>query len=114
LELVVLPTVREEGGLAMSSRNAYLRPDERVAARVLYRALGQARELQESGVNDLGAIRKRMADVVAAEPLAALEYATVVDPMTFEELDTLRSPALGVIAVRVGATRLIDNMPLGQ
>ena len=114
LELVVLPTVREEGGLAMSSRNAYLRPDERVAARVLYRALGQARELQESGVNDLGAIRKRMADVVAAEPLAALEYATVVDPMTFEELDTLRSPALGVIAVRVGTTRLIDNMPLGQ
>ena len=114
LELIVLPTVREEDGVAMSSRNAYLRPDERVAARVLHRALTQAREMQESGVSDADAIRKRMARVVEAEPLAVLEYATVVDPLTFEELDTLQGPALGVITVRIGTTRLIDNMPLGQ
>lgn len=114
LEIIVLPTVREEDGVAMSSRNAYLRPDERVAARVLHRALTQAREMQESGVSDADAIRKRMARVVEAEPLAVLEYATVVDPLTFEELDTLQGPALGVITVRIGTTRLIDNMPLGQ
>lgn len=114
LELIVLPTVREEDGVAMSSRNAYLRPDERVAARVLHRALAQAREMQESGVSDANAIRKRMASVVEAEPLAVLEYATIVDPLTFEELDTLQGPALGVITVRIGTTRLIDNMPLGE
>ena len=114
LELIVLPTVREADGVAMSSRNAYLRPDERVAARVLHRALTQAREMQESGVSDADAIRKRMASVVEAEPLAVLEYATVVDPLTFEELDTLQDPALGVITVRIGTTRLIDNMPLGE
>ena len=114
LELIVLPTVREADGVAMSSRNAYLRPDERVAARVLHRALTQAREMQESGVSDADAIRKRMASVVEAEPLAVLEYATVVDPLTFEELDTLQGPALGVITVRIGTTRLIDNMPLGE
>jgi pantoate--beta-alanine ligase len=113
LELIVLPTVREADGVAMSSRNAYLRPDERVAARVLHRALTQAREMQESGVSDADAIRKQMASVVEAEPLAVLEYATVVDPLTFEELDTLQGPALGVITVRIGTTRLIDNMPLG-
>jgi len=114
LELIVLPTVREADGVAMSSRNAYLRPDERVAARVLHRALTQAREMQESGVSDADAIRKRMASVVEAEPLAVLEYATIVDPLTFEELDTLQGPALGVITVRIGTTRLIDNMPLGE
>ena len=114
LALSVLPIVREDDGVAMSSRNAYLGQDQRVAARVLHRALTEAREMRESGVNDADAIRKRMAGIVEAEPLAVLEYATVVDPLTFEELDTLQVPALGVITVRIGATRLIDNMPLGE
>ena len=114
LALSVLPTVREDDGVAMSSRNAYLGPDQRVAARVLHRALTEAREMRDSGVNDADAIRKRMVGIVEAEPLAVLEYATVVDPLTFEELDTLQAPALGVITVRIGATRLIDNMPLGE
>jgi len=114
LELIVIPTVREEDGLAMSSRNAYLNPDERVAARVLYRALSHARDLRLGGTGDAEAIRKGMKDVVTAEPLAKLEYATVVDPSTFEGLNVVQGPSLGVIAVRIGATRLIDNMPLGE
>jgi len=114
LELIVMPTVREEDGLAMSSRNSYLKQNERVAARVLYRALSEARKMRTEGADDADAMRKRMADAVGAEPLAKLEYATVVDPSTFEELITVHGPSLGVIAVRIGATRLIDNMPLGE
>ena len=112
LDIVVVPTVREPDGLAMSSRNAYLGPEERVAARVLYRALRRAGDMRREGCLDAALVRERMADVVRSEPLASLDYATVVAPGSFEELESMDGPALAVIAVRIGSTRLIDNMPL--
>jgi len=114
LDLIVLPTVREADGLAMSSRNAYLSAAERAAAPVLHRALAQAREMRMSEVVDVEVLRSHMRHVVGAEPLARLEYATVVDPESFEEIDCVRGRSLGVIAVRIGATRLIDNMSLDE
>ena len=112
LDIVVVPTVREMDGLAMSSRNAYLGPEERVAAGVLYRALTSARDMCDESCFDAALVRERMADVIRTEPLASLDYAAVVAPGSFEELESLDGPTLAVIAVRIGATRLIDNMPL--
>ncbi len=112
LDIVVVPTVRESDGLAMSSRNAYLGPEERIAAGVLCRALTSARGMCREGCLDAALVRKRMADVIRTESLASLDYAAVVAPGSFEELESLDGQALAVIAVRIGATRLIDNMTL--
>ena len=112
LDIVVVPTVREPDGLAMSSRNAYLGPEERAAAKVLYKALASARDMRQEGCLDAALVRERMADVVRSESLASLDYATVVAPGSFEELESLDGPALAVIAGRIGSTRLLDNLPL--
>ena len=112
LEIVVVPTMREPDGLAMSSRNSYLNEAERHAATVLHRALSAAREMRRNGCIDSAAVLLRMGDIVGAEPLAHLDYADVVDPASFQKLESLESPGLAVLAVRVGATRLIDNMLL--
>lgn len=109
VDVVGLPIVREPDGLAMSSRNAYLSPEERRAALVLSRALGKARRMVDDGVRDAGAIRRAMTDVIADEPLATLDYASVADPETLDELGQVDWPALVSLAVRIGATRLIDN-----
>jgi pantoate--beta-alanine ligase len=112
VEVVGLPTVREPDGLAMSSRNAYLSPEERKAALVLYRSLEAAQELWRSGVRDASLIRRRMDEVLAAEPLARVDYVSVADVDTLEELETVERPALVSLAVRIGKTRLIDNVTL--
>jgi len=107
VEIVVGPTVREPDGLALSSRNAYLDPAERQAATVLSRALRAASETYRSGAHDPARLRARLHEVLAAEPLARLEYAELVDPETFQ------GPGmLAVIAARIGKTRLIDNHDL--
>ena len=109
--LRVLPIVREASGLAMSSRNSYLSAEERAAATALYRALLAGREMFLSHpTRGAAAVASAMADVVATEPLATLDYAEVCDPNTFEPLASLRTPALLAIAARVGPARLIDNM----
>ncbi|HEX6625220.1 MAG TPA: pantoate--beta-alanine ligase [Pyrinomonadaceae bacterium] len=114
IEVVVLPTVREQTGLALSSRNAYLSADDRRAAAVLYRALSQAREVYNEGERN----PKKLAEVVraqlASEPRAALEYVGVVDAETMEKLDRISDerPVLIALAARFGATRLIDNIVL--
>ncbi len=113
LDIVVVPTVREADGLAMSSRNSYLSAEHRAAAPVLYRALTAARSMRSEGC-DAGAIRLKMAEVVRAEPLAVLDYASIVNPSTFEETESPNGPSLAVLAVRFGATRLIDNMRLDE
>lgn len=110
--LVVAPTVREADGLAMSSRNTYLSPAERRAAPVLRRALDLAESLWESGERSAASIRTRMLDLLAAEPLARVDYVSVADPGTLDEMETIERRALVSLAVRIGTTRLIDNTVL--
>lgn len=111
--LRVLPTVREADGLAMSSRNAYLKSEDRLAARVLYDALQAGRLAFEAHRDAPASLAvEAMRTTVAREPRARLDYAQVRDPDTFVPLETLRAPALLVIAARVGPARLIDNFLL--
>ena len=108
-EIAVVPTVREADGLALSSRNRYLSPQERKAAVVLHRSLGLARELRDQGVTDASEIRRLMEELIAAEPLARTDYVSVAGPDSLRELDRIDGPALASLAVYVGSTRLIDN-----
>jgi pantoate--beta-alanine ligase len=115
VEIVVVPTMREPDGLAMSSRNVYLSPQERQAAPVLYRALTTARERYLAGERSALALRQAMRQVLDAEPLVQAEYVSVADRQTLRELDELSAEgALLSMAVRIGATRLIDNLVLGD
>jgi pantoate--beta-alanine ligase len=114
LEVMVCPIVREPDGLAMSSRNTYLTPEERRAATVLYRALCAARQAFETGERDAGRLRQIMTEIIQAEPLARLQYASCADPFTLVEIQgPITHRALLSMAVYVGKTRLIDNMILG-
>ncbi len=112
--IVGCPTVREADGLAMSSRNSYLGPDERAAAPVLYRALLAAREAFAAGERDGGRLRAMLLNVLASERLARVDYVSVADPLTLRELDTVPGAALASLAIRFGTTRLIDNLLLGE
>jgi pantoate--beta-alanine ligase len=112
VEIVAVPTVREPDGLAMSSRNTYLNAGERSAATVLYRALVRAQELHRDGEHDAEVLRAAMSDVLESEPLAAADYVSVADPETLAELVLVDSQALVSLAVRIGGTRLIDNVLL--
>jgi len=113
LEIVVCPIVREPDGLAMSSRNLLLKPEERPAALVLKRALDAARAAWESGERDGERLRAIMRAIIAAEPLARLDYVSAADPVTLAEIDGEASAALLSMAVFVGQVRLIDNTLLG-
>jgi pantoate--beta-alanine ligase len=113
LEVVVCPTVREPDGLAMSSRNAYLDPEQRRAATVLYHALSVAKAVYEAGERDAEKLRALMRETLAAEPLARVQYVSCADYDTLEELETVGGKALLSMAVFVGKTRLIDNFVLG-
>jgi pantoate--beta-alanine ligase len=111
-EVVVCPTVRETDGLALSSRNKYLDPEQRRNATVLSRALDEARSLHAAGEIDAAKLRRRMADLIAATPGAVADYVAVVDADTLRPVQSVRGPALLAVAVRFGATRLIDNAPI--
>jgi pantoate--beta-alanine ligase len=113
VEVVVMPTVREADGLALSSRNVYLSPPERLAALSLSKALKVALRLFDAGERDAHRLRAAMAEILAAEPLAQPEYVSIADNRTLLELDSIDAPALASLAVRVGRTRLIDNVVLG-
>lgn len=113
LQVVVAPTQREPDGLAMSSRNVYLTPEERRAAVVLWRSMNLALDLWKEGERDAGRIRREMLDCIAKEPLARVDYVSIADPATLEELSRLEGPALVSMAVYLGQTRLIDNITLG-
>jgi pantoate--beta-alanine ligase len=112
IEIVVVPTVRESDGLAMSSRNIYLSPEERQAATILFKALTLARQLRQGGEKDAGKIRRQMTSLIQKEPLAQIDYVSIADAETLEELNLIDRPALTSLAVRIGKTRLIDNMLL--
>ncbi len=114
VEIVVCPTVREPDGLAMSSRNTYLSPEERRAATVLFRALQTAKAYYEQGERDAERLREAMRTVIQAEPLARLDYVSVADPETLQELSRVEGRALLSLAVYIGKTRLIDNILLPE
>ena len=112
VDIVVSPTVREADGLAMSSRNAYLNEEERRAAPMLYRALSAAKAVFEAGENSAGAIRAAVLKTLSMEPLVNVQYVSVSDPDTIEELFEISGGALLSAAVIIGKTRLIDNVLL--
>ena len=112
-EVIACPTVRETDGLALSSRNVHLTPEQRAAAPVLHRALTRARERWEAGERSAEALRETMRAELASEPLADVDYVSVADDTTLAEADVVDGPALLSLAVRFGTTRLIDNEPLG-
>ncbi|MDD8026333.1 MAG: pantoate--beta-alanine ligase [Acidobacteriota bacterium] len=109
LVIDVRPIVRETDGLAMSSRNAYLSPKERAAALVLSRALGEVRAAVRQGTLDAAVLKARMASILAAEPLARVDYAAIVDPEGLDPVAEVRAGDLVALAVHIGRTRLIDN-----
>ncbi len=112
LEVVGVPTVREPDGLAISSRNVYLTPDQRQAATILWKALSCAQGLCNEGILSCSDIQAEMTRIINTEPLARLDYATIVHPYTLQPLSTLQPGALALLAVHIGKTRLIDNFPL--
>ena len=109
-EIVVRPTVRELDGLALSSRNRHLSPEERKAATVLYRALSDGRELIRAGERSVKKVEAAMTRLTRAEPLARLDYLAVVDPITLDEVRSVRGRVVLLLAVWIGETRLIDNL----
>ena len=109
-EIVICPIVREADGLAISSRNAYLKPEERRAATVLNRALRAAQFEIERGERDAAGLTSTMRRVLDAEPLASTDYAAVVNAECFEPVVRLRRRCYLLLAVFIGTTRLIDNL----
>lgn len=112
--IVPVPTVREADGLALSSRNVYLSPDERAAAVVLWRALQEAERLWRRGERRGLALRAAMLRLIRAEPLATVDYVSVADPLSLQELRAATGEAFVSLAVRIGSVRLIDNLLLGH
>jgi pantoate--beta-alanine ligase len=112
-QVVACPTIRERDGLAMSSRNVHLTPEQRAAATVLRRALVAARDAFDGGERAGDVLRDAMWAVLRMEPLAEPDYVSIADGRTLAELETVDGAALASLAVRFGTTRLIDNEPLG-
>lgn len=112
LEIVPVDIVREPDGLAMSSRNRYLNLEERAAALILSKSLTAARAARDRGESDAAAIQQVVRATLDSEPLASIDYAVVVDAETLLPIEQLERPAVVLLAVRIGATRLIDNTVL--
>jgi pantoate--beta-alanine ligase len=113
IEIVVCPIVREPDGLAMSSRNVYLDPNERKAAAVLSRGLFKASEAFNAGEHEAASLRKVVLDILATEPLAKVQYVSCADPDNLQELEGKVERGLISLAVFFGKTRLIDNVVVG-
>ena len=112
IEIIPIPTVREEDGLAISTRNAYLSPEERDAATILFKALTIAKLSFDSGERSGEVLRFMLDSILAGEPLAEVDYASIADVDTFEELDEVEHSARALLAVKIGNARLIDNFLL--
>lgn len=110
VKIEVLPIIREEDGLTLSSRNAYLNTEERMAALVLSKSLSEAQKMIEKGERDVESIIKRMKEIVKGEPLARIDYIEVVDMDNLNPLTGIRKKALVALAVFIGKIRLIDNV----
>ena len=112
VELVVCPIIRERDGLAMSSRNAYLSPEQRKQAQVLNRSLMRVQAMADLGENSTAALREAGKQVIAEEPAARLDYFEIVDANTLDPVEDISQGALVAVAAHVGTTRLIDNLVL--
>ncbi|MCU0556823.1 MAG: pantoate--beta-alanine ligase [Desulfobacterales bacterium] len=112
IDVVGAPTVREPDGLAMSSRNAYLKPEERPAALTLYRSLQQAQSMVRDGERDPARIIVAARGMIAAHPATLIDYVRICDPHTLEDVAAVAQPAVMALAVKVGTARLIDNAVL--
>ncbi|MFH2046430.1 MAG: pantoate--beta-alanine ligase [Pseudomonadota bacterium] len=112
IEIVGVPTVREKDGLAMSSRNSYLSQEERIHALSLYKSLNKALEMAKAGERDTSKIIKEATDIIISYPDSTIDYIMICDSETLENLDTIDRPALMALAVKIGTTRLIDNIML--
>lgn len=112
LDVIACPTIREPDGLAMSSRNSYLKPDERKAATVLYQSLKLAEKLYAEGERDATKIRRDMTALIQQQPAANIDYVSIADNETLDEVDEITRPALVSLAVKIGKPRLIDNLVL--
>ncbi len=112
-EVVSLPTVREQDGLALSSRNSYLAPAERKAATVLYQSLLGAKKDIARGIRDATAISSHMEDLIRGQPLARVDYVAVIDPETLRRVERVEKEVLVAVAAKIGQTRLIDNLKIG-
>jgi pantoate--beta-alanine ligase len=112
IEVVGAPTVRESGGLAMSSRNTYLTPDQRISALSLNKSLQKAQSLVENGLKDADKIIDTAAELIRPHPETEIDYITICDPETLDDIKTIDKPALMALAVNIGKARLIDNMIL--
>ena len=110
VRMIVGPIVREADGLALSSRNTYLNPEERRAARILSLSLAEARALIEAGERDAGRVLVRMRTLIEAEPTARIDYVEAVGPENLEPVSVLKNGTLIALAVWIGRTRLIDNL----
>lgn len=110
LEIVGCPIVREESGLAMSSRNTYMNDEERAAALILSRSLREGREMIEAGERDAKAVTDKIREIISSEPMAEIDYVDMVDNSTMESIDEIKGEVLCAIAVKInGKVRLIDN-----
>ena len=112
VEIVVCPIVREPDGLAMSSRNAYLNPDERRRALALHRSLSRVEEEFRTGERSVARLVAAASEVFAQEPQVRLDYFEIVDPDTLDPVEQIQQPTLVAVAAYFGATRLIDNLIL--
>jgi pantoate--beta-alanine ligase len=113
LQIVVAPTVREKDGLAMSSRNTYLTPEERSSAPVLYKSLQLAAEMYGKGERDAGKVKEAMTQLISSVPAARIDYISISDYTTLQDVDTIKGKVLISMAVKLGKPRLIDNLILG-
>ena len=113
VRLAVVPTVREADGLALSSRNSRLKPADRPAAGLLYSTLNLAAELLEGGESDAGRLRSAMLKALGSDPRVRIDYVSVADAMSLEELERVREPVVISCAAHVGGVRLIDNLVFG-
>ena len=109
IEIVGCPIIREEDGLAKSSRNTYLSDEERKAALILSKSIALGKEMAEAGETDANKIVAAMKELIETEPLARIDYVKAVDGLTMQQIDTVKKPMLVAIAVYIGTTRLIDN-----
>jgi pantoate--beta-alanine ligase len=112
IQVVGAPTVREADGLAMSSRNTYLTPEQRISALSLNKSLKKAQTLVENGLQDAAKIIDTAAKLIRSHPETEIDYITICDPKTLDVMKTIDRAALMALAVKVGKARLIDNMIL--